>query len=77
MLTVLVGFGRDAAAFDNMVLWAVLMVWKKIALRHMCMCPFAVKIGDKYALIILCVAEGILQFMVRELCPGSKFLFMV
>lgn len=42
------------------------------------MCPFAVKPGDKYVLIFLCVAEGVLHFMVCEFCPGSKFfLFMV
>lgn len=77
MLTAPVGFGRDVAAFGHMaaVGWADGL--EKIALRPVCMCPFAVKLGDKYALIILCVAEGVLQFMVREFCPGSKFLFMV
>lgn len=78
MLTALAGFGPDAAGFGCMAA----VVWADglgiTALRHVCMYPFAVKyIGDKYTFIILCVVEGVQQFMVCELCPGSKFLFMV
>lgn len=64
-LTVLVGFGPYAAAFGHLaaVGWAHGLE-KKTALRDMCTCLFVGRLGDKYALIMLCVAEGVLQFMV-------------
>lgn len=46
------------------LLWAGHGLEKKPALRDMCTCLFVVRLGDKYALIMLCVAEGVLQFMV-------------
>lgn len=77
MLTALVSFGPYAAAFGHLAVVGRANGLEEIALRHMCTCPFVVKLGDKYALIILCVTEGVLQFMVHELCPGCKFLFMI
>lgn len=77
MLTALVSFGPYAAAFGHLAVVGRANGLEEIALRHMCACPFVVKLGDKYALIILCVTEGVLQFMVHELCPGCKFLFMI
>lgn len=78
VLNALADFGPDAAGFGCIAAVARADGLKKTAVRHVCMYPFAVKyIGDKYALIILCVVEGVLQFRVHELCPGFKFLFMV
>lgn len=78
VLPALADFAPDAAAFGCIAAVTRADGLEKTAVRHVCMYPFAIKyIGDKYALIILCVVEVVLQFMVRELCPGSKFLLMV